>query len=85
MLDTFYPVDEKDLSDEEKKKVLTSLMILAEERDSTIKACACTDNSFKKVSTDSIFMTAVIEAHEGQDVAIVDLPRPFYMLMLMKM
>ena len=76
MLDTFYPVYEKDLSHEE-KKTLTLLIFLTEKKDSTIKALACTDGQKQRnmteegttasstVSTNAIFMTAVIEAHEG--------------------
>ena len=43
MLNTFYPMDKDDPSDEEKKKALNSLMFLTEKKDSTIKACACSD------------------------------------------
>ena len=76
MFNTFYLVDEKDLSDEEKNKALNLLMFLTEKRDSTMKACACADGrkqrnwteegttATPKVSIDAMYMKATIEAHE---------------------
>ena len=43
ILNTFYPVDEKKLSDKEKSIVLNSFMFLTKKRDSTIRACAYAD------------------------------------------
>ena len=40
---TFEPVDINKLTKEEKQKAIASLMLLSEEQDGTIKACACTD------------------------------------------
>ena len=75
MLNMLYPVDEKDLSDEEKNKAMSSLMFLTEKRDGTIKLMNWIDLGMTvslTVSIDAIFITAAIEACEKQDLAVVD-------------
>jgi hypothetical protein len=64
---TFYPVDSKTLTKEDKAKAIASLMFLKEKRDGTVKGRACADGrkqreEFTKqdatsptVSVDSIF------------------------------
>ena len=64
-------------------------MFLTEKQDGSIKACACADGKkqceyIAKGDTasptammESIFITAAIDAKEGWDVAIMDLPGAF--------
>jgi hypothetical protein len=62
-------------------------MILKEKRDSWVKARMCTDGRKQKdgtwskqettlptVAMESMFITAVIDTHEGRDVACFDIP-----------
>jgi len=77
------------LSREEKAKAVTSLMFLKEKRDHSVKARMCADGRKQRgdwtkqdttsptVSTEAVFITAVIEAHEGRDVACFDIPGAF--------
>jgi hypothetical protein len=65
---------------------LDSLIFLVEKRSGEVKARGCANGSKQRsyikkedaasptVSTDSIFITAAIEAHEQRDVALVDIP-----------
>ncbi len=74
---------------EEKAKAVASLMFLKEKRDHSVKARMCADGRKQRddwtkqdttsptVSTEAVFITAVIEAHEGQDVACFDIPGAF--------
>jgi hypothetical protein len=78
-------------------------MFLKEKRDGTIKGRACADGRKKRenavlgaatsptVAVESLMITATIEAHEGRDVAVVDVPGAFlaadmdeYVLMTIK-
>ena len=65
-------------------------MFLKEKRDSSEKARMCADGRKQKdgtwskqettsptVATESVFITAVIDAHEGRDVACFDIPGAF--------
>jgi len=65
-------------------------MFLKEKRDSSVKARMCADGRKQKdgtwskqettsptVATESVFITAVIDAHEGRDVACFDIPGAF--------
>jgi hypothetical protein len=66
-----------------------SLIFLVEKRDGTVKACHCANGSTQRdymqreevssptVSTESVLLTAVIEAQEGRDVATCDIPNAF--------
>jgi hypothetical protein len=62
-------------------------MFLKEKRDETVKARMCADGRKQRdgtrpkskttsptVATKSVFITAVIDAHEGQDVTCFDIP-----------
>ena len=69
---------------------MESLMFLKEKRNVDIKGCACADGRKKweimkkedgaspTVSTESVFITAVMYAHEGWYVAIFDIPGPIF-------
>ena len=86
---TFFPVDVNTLTEEQRLKAIASLMFLKEKRDGEIKGRTCADGrkqreEFSKedatsptVSTESIFLTALIEALEGRDVACFDIPDAF--------
>jgi len=85
----FKPIFKEDLSKEERAKALASLMFLKEKRDKTIKARMCADGQKQRgdwtkqestsptVSTESVFITAVVDAHEERDVACYDIPGAF--------
>ena len=85
----FEPVDVKSLSDEERKRALESLIFLTEKRDGRIKARACANGSKQRewmsreesssptVSLPAVVLTSVIDAHEGREVAIIDIPNAF--------
>ena len=73
-----------------KRKALSLLMLLKEKRDSSVKARMCADERKQKdgtwskqdttlptVAMESVFITAVIDAHEGRDVACFDIPVAF--------
>ena len=85
----FQPVDVSKLTATEKKKALESLIFLTEKRDGTIKGRTCANGSVQRnwvdkedaasptASSESIFLTSVIEATEEREVAIVDIPNAF--------
>ena len=88
-MSVFRPVLKTDLSLEEMKKAVSSLMFLKEKRDKTVKGRFCADGRKQQgdwtkqdstsptVSTESVFLTAVIEARERRDVACYDIPGAF--------
>jgi hypothetical protein len=65
------------------------MMFLKEKRDGSIKERACANGRKQRetatpgdvasptVSVESVMITAAVEAHEGCDVAVVDVPRAF--------
>ena len=89
-MNVFCPIEVESLTYNEKKKALLLLMFLKEKRDSSIKARMCADGHKQKygawakqdttpptVAMKSVFITAVIDAHEGRDIACFDIPRAF--------
>jgi hypothetical protein len=81
-MNVFRPIEVESLTYNEKKKALSSLMFLKEKRDSSVKARMCADGHKQKdgtwakqdttlptVATELVYITAVIDAHEGRDVA----------------
>jgi len=89
-MDVFRPINGDSLSYREKKGALSSLMFLKEKRDATVKAQMCADGRKQRdstwskqettsptVATESVFITAVIDAHEGWDVGCFDIPGAF--------
>jgi len=88
---TYLPLDASQLTREEKKKAIEALMFLTEKRDGRIKARKCaigskqrtfegyqkSDGTAPTVKTDSVMITAALEAHERRDVATLDIPGAF--------
>jgi hypothetical protein len=87
--ETFAPVEVKDLTPTQKKAALESLMFLKEKRDGSIKVRVCADGRKKRegstksdatsrtVTLESVLITATIDAHEGREVAIIDVPAAY--------
>jgi hypothetical protein len=89
-MSVFRPIEVESLTYGERKKALSLVMFLKEKRDSSIKARMCTngrkqrdgtwskqDTTLPTVATESVFITAVIDAHEGRNVACFDIPGAF--------
>ena len=90
-LETYEPILVSDLSWEDKKKYLESLLFITEKHNGNIKARKLADGSNQRtynryeksdvsspnVTTDSIFLTGLIDAHEGGAVAILDIANTF--------
>ena len=81
------PTDANTLSIEEKRKALRAINIIKEKRNGTLKGRTCADGSSQRqylkqdesvasptASLESILTTLLIDAHEGRDVAIFDVP-----------
>ncbi len=87
--DTFKPLHWHELSHTEKQTVLKSHMFLKEKRCGKIKGRGCVDGRKQRewtaksestsptITTNAVFLTAVIEALEGRDVAIFDVAGAF--------
>jgi hypothetical protein len=85
----FKPINVKDLPQLERKRAMESLNFLVEKRDGRIKARDCSNGSTQReyinkedyasptVATESILLTAEIEAEEGRDVRSADIPNAF--------
>ena len=86
---TIKPVQFKDLTREQKVQALRYLMFLKQKRCGKIKARGCADGrkqrvyktkaetSSPTVTTEGLFITAVIDAREGRYVVTVDIPGAF--------
>ena len=86
---SFIPVLPKDISPEKRKRVLESLMLITEKDNGEVKGRNCANGSTQRqhikkeetasptVKLESIFLTAVIDAKEGRDIATVDIPNAF--------
>jgi hypothetical protein len=87
--DVIKPVTRKDLTREQRKRALNYLMYLKEKRCGRIKARGCADGrkqrdyktkeetSSPTVSTEAVFLTAVINAQERRQVMTIDIPGAF--------
>ncbi len=89
--ETYHPVHASSLSPEERQQALASLMNILEKCDERVQARACADGSkeqrqtgYKKedgtsptVATNSIMITATIDAHERCNAATIDIPGAF--------
>jgi hypothetical protein len=83
-LEVIQPRNWSELTAEQSRTTLPYLMFLTEKRDESVKARGCTDGSKQEmdkenisapvISTDALFITLVIDAMEGRDVATVDIP-----------
>ena len=77
------------LSKKQKDQVLESHIFVEQKRDGTIKACKVIggnkqcdyitkdDVSSPTVTAEAVMLTCVIDAQEGRDVAVVDIPNAF--------
>jgi hypothetical protein len=86
---TFFPLDPSSITREQRAKAIASLMFLKEKRNGDIKGRACADGRpqreiFEKqdatsptIATESIFLTALIDALEQRHVACFDIPGAF--------
>jgi hypothetical protein len=103
---TYHPVHVSSLSPKDCREALSSIMNIVKKQDGHVCcACACTEGSkeqlepgYKKedsaspmVATDSILISATINAHEGHNIALIDIPGAFLnayndkdMIMLLK-
>jgi hypothetical protein len=85
----FEPLEANSLSDEEKKRALSSLIFLKEKRNGTVKARSCANGSVQRehvakeeaasptVALESVFVTAAIDAKENREVVTIDIPGAF--------
>ena len=83
------PKDVRELTKEQQKEALAYLMFIKQKQCGKIKACRCADGckqwaytpaeetSSPTVATEAVFLTAVIDAYEGREVAIVDITGTF--------
>ena len=89
MRNCFKPLGEKELSSQDKKNALGSLIFLKEKDSGEIKGRACADGRKQRehiekgeaasstVSLESIVLTSVIDTEEGRDVAVINIPNAF--------
>jgi hypothetical protein len=87
--DTFKPMHWREFTHTQKQCVLESHMFLKERRDGKIKGRTVAggnkqrdyisreDASSPTVATESILLTCIIDAEEGRDVAVIDIPNAF--------
>ena len=90
-MDTYEPIMNFSLTMEDIRKALASLMFITDKRNRYIKARKVADGSKQQtydgydksdgssptVSTDSIFLTGVLDAHEKRKIAILDIANTF--------
>ena len=87
--DTFKPLHWQEMTPTQKGSVLESHMFLKEKRDGKIKGRTVAggnkqrdfiskeDASSPTVATESVLLTCIVDAEEGRDVAVVDIPNAF--------
>ena len=85
----FEPVDINGFTPEERRAVMATIFFLTQKRDGRIKGRACADGSKQRtfmtkeeaasptVSMETISLTSVIDAEEGREVAVIDIPNAF--------
>ena len=85
----FKPVKVETLTPQERKRAMESLMFLVEKRDGIVKARTVANGSTQRpytpkeeaasptAATDSIFVTATIDAKQNRDVMTLDIPNAF--------
>ncbi len=85
----FKPQHANDLSEEDKKKALSSLIFLKEKKDGNIKARSCANGNPQRehiakeeateptVALESMFITSTIDAKESRKVVTIDIPGAF--------
>ena len=89
MHNTFKPMRLHELTPQEKKMMLESHMFLKEKCSRKIKGCTVVggnkqrdyiskeDASSSTVSTEAVLLTCIVDAQEGRDVGIGDIPNAF--------
>ncbi|KAG7364548.1 reverse transcriptase RNA-dependent DNA polymerase [Nitzschia inconspicua] len=87
--DCWEPIHPKDLKDIEMKRALRTIFFITQKSNGDIKGRTCADGSVQRnwigrdevssptVSTESIILTGMIEAHEKRDVGTCDIPNAF--------
>ena len=87
--DEMKPVHKSDLTAEQRREALAYLMFLKRKRCGKIKGRGCADGRKQRayitkedstaptVSTEAVFLTAVIDAMEGRNVVVLDVPGAF--------
>ncbi len=85
----FEPQHANDLSEEDKRKALLSLIFLKEKKDGNIKARLCANGNPQRehiakeeaaaptVTLESVFITSTTDAKEGRKVVTIDVPGAF--------
>ena len=90
-MQTYDPVDPKDLTKNQRMDALNSLMFLIEKRNGFVKAWSCSDGSKQRkkenyrkedvtsptFSNEGVMITSAIEDNEERNVAIIDIPGAF--------
>ncbi len=89
MREAFKPIRYEEMTSEQKKKAIESLIFIVEKRDGTIKSRFCADGrkqrewmsredtSSPTASTDGIMVLAAIDAKERRDICTIDIPNAF--------
>ncbi len=86
----FCPIEVEALTYNKRKKALLLLVFLKEKRDSSVKASMCADGCKQKdgtwskqdtklptVATESVFITAIVNAYKGCNIACLNIPGAF--------
>eukprot|EP00956_Cyclotella_meneghiniana_P002566 scaffold3022_cov42-Cyclotella_meneghiniana.AAC.2 len=86
---TYTPIHAHELTPEQKKQALASLIFITEKRCGRIKARACANGSTQRgyipkettasptVMNDSVMITSAVDAHEEREVVTLDIPGAF--------
>jgi hypothetical protein len=87
--ETFVPKRISDLTSEQRDKILQSHMFVVKKRDGVTKARMVAGGNLQRghvtkeesssptVSTESVLLTSIVDAQEGQEVAVIDMPNAF--------
>ena len=85
----FKPIHVAELTEQEKRRAMESLIFLVEKRDGTVKGRTCANGSTRReymdrdeaashtAMTESIIITGVIDAKQRRDVMTADIPNAF--------
>jgi Reverse transcriptase (RNA-dependent DNA polymerase) len=85
----FKPVSIQEMTPKERKRAMESLIFLVEKKDGRVKARACANGSTQReyinkeeaasptVATESILITAALDAMEERDIMTADIPNAF--------
>ena len=88
-MDTFHPIKPEDMTRKQRAELVSSLMILKEKRDSTMKGRVCVVGSSQRrhidkvdaasptTHTESVFITQAISAKEGRNNMVIDVDGAF--------